>query len=116
MPLGMEVGFGPGDMLLDGDPAPSPQKGAGAPKFSAHVDCGQTAGWIKMVLGMEVGLSPGDFVLDGDPVGQLLPEKPGQNSGQANCGIFRLATVCCLLCESYTQLHHREKSYNSKLN
>ena len=27
MPLGMEVGFGPGDFVLDGDPAP-PQKGA----------------------------------------------------------------------------------------
>jgi len=36
--------------------------------FSAHVYCGQTAGWMKLVLGMEVGLSPGDFVLDGDPV------------------------------------------------
>ena len=35
--------------------------------FSAHVYCGQMAGWIKMVLGMAVGLSPGDFVLDGDP-------------------------------------------------
>ena len=38
------------------------------PKCSAHVYCGQTAGWIKMVHGMEVGLSPGDFVLDGDLV------------------------------------------------
>jgi len=37
------------------------------PQFSAHVYCGQTAGWMKLVLGMEVGLSPGDFVLDGDP-------------------------------------------------
>ena len=37
------------------------------PKFSAHVYCGQTAGWMKMVLGTEVGLIPGDFVLDGDP-------------------------------------------------
>jgi len=37
------------------------------PKFSAHLYCGQTAGWMKLVLGMEVGLSPGDFVLDGDP-------------------------------------------------
>jgi len=46
-------------------------------------------------------------------LGQLVPEKPGQNSRQAKCGIFRLATVCCPLCESYTQLHHREKSYNS---
>ena len=40
---------------------------AGAPEFSAHVYCGQTAGWIKMPLGMKVGLSPGDSVLDGDP-------------------------------------------------
>jgi len=36
------------------------------PKFSAHLYCGHTAGWMKLVLGMEVGLSPGDFVLDGD--------------------------------------------------
>jgi len=43
-----------------------PKKGRGAPKFSAHVYCVQTAGWIKMVLGMEVGLSPGDVVLYGD--------------------------------------------------
>jgi len=68
MPLGMEVGLGPGDFVLDGDPAPPPQKGAEPPQFSAHVYCGQTAGWMRLVLGMEVGLSPGDFVLDGDPV------------------------------------------------
>ena len=66
MPLGMEVGLGPGDFVLDGDPAPPPLKGAEPPKFSAHAYCGQMAGWIKMVLGMEVCLSPGDFVLDGD--------------------------------------------------
>ena len=65
----MEVGLGPGDFVLDGDPAPPSQKGGRAPsKFSAHVYCGQTAGWMKLVLGMEVGLIPGDFVLDGDPV------------------------------------------------
>jgi len=62
----MELGLGQGDFVLDGDPAPSPKKG-GAPKFSAHVYCGQTAGWIKIALGTEVGLSSGDFVLDGDP-------------------------------------------------
>ena len=50
-----------------GTPLPLPKKEGGAPKFSAYVYCGQTAGWIKMVLGMEVGLSPGDLVvLDGD--------------------------------------------------
>jgi len=55
-------------LLLDGDPAPRPQKGAELPKFLAHVYCGQTSGWIKMVL----GLSPGDFVLNGDPARPLI--------------------------------------------
>ena len=39
---------------------PLPQKGAQQPpRFSAHVYCGQTTGWIRMPLGMEVGLGPG---------------------------------------------------------
>jgi len=67
MPLGMEVGFGPGDFVLDGTPLPVNKKGAEPPKYSAHVYCGQTAGWIKMVLGTEVDLSPSDFVFDGNP-------------------------------------------------
>jgi len=63
MSLGMEPGLGPGDFVLDGEPAPLPQKGGGSPpKFLPHVYCGQTAGWMKLVLDMEVGLSPGDFV------------------------------------------------------
>jgi len=40
MSLGMEVGLGPGDFVLDGDPASPPQKGPRSrlpPKFSAHV-------------------------------------------------------------------------------
>jgi len=75
VPLGMEVGLGPADFVLDGDRrSPSP-KGDGAPSiFSAHFYCGQTAGCIKMPLGMEVGLSPGDFMLDGDPA---LSQKGG---------------------------------------
>ena len=69
MSLGMELGLGPGDFVLDGDPAPLPEKGAEPPlQFSAHFYCGQTALCIKMPLGKDVGLSPGDFVLDGDPV------------------------------------------------
>ena len=71
MQLGMEIGVGPGDFVLDGDPASPPQKGGGAPKFSAHLYRGQMAGWIKMVLGMEICLSPGDFVLNGDPARPL---------------------------------------------
>jgi len=31
MPLGTEVGLGPGDIVVDGDPAPPHQKGVGAP-------------------------------------------------------------------------------------
>ena len=51
-----------------------PKKGAEPPpQFSAHVYCGQTAGWIKMALGMKVGLGPGHIVLDGDTA--TLPKK-----------------------------------------
>ena len=68
MVLGMEIGLSPGDFVLDGDPAPSPQKGAETPpQFSSNFYCGKTAGCIKMPLGIEVGVSPGDFVLIGDP-------------------------------------------------
>jgi len=69
MKLGVQVGLGPGHIVLDGDPAPPPPTGGGeqSPQFSAHVRCGQTAGWIKMALGIEVGLGPGCIVLDWDP-------------------------------------------------
>jgi len=33
MPLGMEVGLGPGDFVLDGTPLPLPKKGAEPPDF-----------------------------------------------------------------------------------
>ena len=75
--LGMEVGLGPGHIVLDGDSAPVPKKGAGPPpQFLAHFYCGQTVGCIEMPLGMEVGLSPGDFVLDGT-------QSPSQKGGEA---------------------------------
>ena len=70
MALGMEVGLGPGHIVLDGDPAPPLQT---PPQFSAHVYCGETAEWIKMALGMEVDLGPGHIVLDGDTA--PLPKK-----------------------------------------
>jgi len=35
MPLGMEVGLGPGHIVLDEDPAP-PRKEAQRPHFSSH--------------------------------------------------------------------------------
>jgi len=63
---------GPGNIVLDGDPAPPPPKGH-SPQFSAHTCSGQMAAWIRMSLGMELGLGPGDYVLDGDPA--TLPKR-----------------------------------------
>jgi len=65
MPLGMEVGLGPGDFVFDGRPSSSQKKGTTPTLFLAHVYCGQTAGWIKMLLGTEINLGPGDVLLDG---------------------------------------------------
>jgi len=66
MPLGMEVGPAPGDFVLDIEPVlPSPKREP-LPQFSAHVHCGQTAGWIKVAFGMKVGLGTGHILLDGD--------------------------------------------------
>jgi len=61
MKLGMQVGLGPGHIVLDGNPAALP-KGA-QPRNFLPTYC-QMAAWIMMPLGMEVGLGPGDFVLD----------------------------------------------------
>ena len=77
--------------MLDVAPAPLPQNGAEPPPFQflAHVHCGQTAGWIKIVVGMnmalgkEVGLSPGNFVLDGDPA-----HSPKRGRSPPNFGPF----------------------------
>ena len=77
MKLGLQVGVGPGHIVLDGDPAPSlpvPQR-AQSPQFSAHICCGQMAGWIKMPLGGKIGLDPSDIVLNGDPAS--APPKRG---------------------------------------
>jgi len=45
-------------------------------QYSAHVCCGQTTGWIKMLFGTKVGLGPGHIVLYGEPAppkGAQLP-------------------------------------------
>jgi len=63
MTFGGKVDLSPRNVVLDGDPAF--RKGHN-PQFSAHVCCGQTAGWIKMPLGTEVGLGPGHILLDRD--------------------------------------------------
>ena len=52
----VQVGLGPGHIVLGGYTAPPPQKGL------AHVYFGQTTGWIKVSLKTQVG--PSDIVLD----------------------------------------------------
>jgi len=54
MKLGMEVGLGLRQIVLNGAQLPSPK--GHRPLIFGHVCCGQTAGWIKMQLGTEVGL------------------------------------------------------------
>jgi len=68
----MMVGLGPGHIVLDGDPAPPFPPKKGAPQFSAHVYCGQTAGYIRMPLGTEVNIGAGDVALHGT---QLPPKR-----------------------------------------
>ena len=58
--LGMQVGLGPGHIVLDGvhgDPAPPPPKGH-SPQFSAHLlrSNGCSLHGSRLSLGMEIGL------------------------------------------------------------
>jgi len=76
MTLGTEVGLSPGDIVSDGDPALN-KMGTAPAQFSAHVCCGQMAGWIKMPLGTEVSLDPRHIVL----VGTQLPPPPQKKWG-----------------------------------
>ena len=89
MKLSVQVGLGPGHIVLDGDPAPPSAKWHSPPPIFGpyHVYCGQTAGWMKLVLGTDVGLSPGHIVLDDDP-GPPPPKghSPPQFSAHMCCG------------------------------
>jgi len=70
--LGMEVdlGLGPGHIVLDGDPAP-PKKGYSSPHFFGNfglcIVAKRLDGSRCPSLGTEVGLGPGHIVSDGDP-------------------------------------------------
>jgi len=73
MSLGMELGLGPGNFVLDGDPAlPSPKGGAEPQIFGPCLLWPNGCMHVKMPLDMEVGLSPEDL-FDGDPA--PLPKK-----------------------------------------
>ena len=114
MALGMGVGLGPGHIVLDGEPAPLPQKGTEHPIFGPFY-CRQTVGWIKMALGMEVGLSPGDFVLDGDP-GQSpkfsANVRCGQTTGWTEMALgMEVGLGPATLCSMGTQLPPEQRAH-----
>ena len=104
MALGMDVGLGPGHIVLDEDPAPLPKRGqspnfgpfllwpngcmyhdstwyGGRPQRRQHCvrwdRCGQTARRTKKPLDMQVGFAPGDFVFNADPAPS--PQKKGHS-------------------------------------
>jgi len=71
MPLGRQVGLGPGDFVLDGYPAPPPQKWQSSPTNFRRM-CIVPNGWMDQdATWLEVGLGPGHVVLDGDPAPSL---------------------------------------------
>ena len=89
MALGMEVGLGPIHIVLDGDTAVLPKTGGRAPKFSAHLYCGQTAGCIQMPLRTEVGLGLRDSVRCGPSYPSKRahpPSHPTQFLAHVYCG------------------------------
>ena len=64
-----------------------PPQGYG-PQFSAHICCGQMAGWIKTPIGRKVGLDPSNIVLEGDQLCSPSPKR-GQSpqfSAHVYCG------------------------------
>jgi len=71
MPIGMEVGLGPGDIVLDGDLA-FPPRGT-APKFFGPCPLGPN-GWVDQdaTWYTEVNLGPCNVVLHGVPSPQPL--------------------------------------------
>ena len=93
-------------------PSPLSPKGH-SPQFSAHVCCGQTAGWIKMPVGTEVALGPGHIVSDGD---QVPSPKGAQQPSSFGPFIFwpngrpsqLLVSTCLLFCDTVLFSTQRE--------
>jgi len=85
-----EVGLGPGDIELHGDPAP-PKRHTAAPTFWPCL-LWPNGEWIKMPVGTEVGLSPGHIALDGD----LFPQKGHRSSAHFLANVYCGQTVAHL--------------------
>jgi len=86
MPLGTEVGLGPDDTLLDGDPAPPSQKGLGrSPIFGPCLLWPN--GWIDQGGAWHGGRRwSGHIVLDGEPPPLHKREQSPQFAAYFYCG------------------------------
>ena len=99
MPLGMKIGFGPGDFVFNGDPATHRKKDTHPTQCLVHVYCGQTAGWMKTPLGTEVDLGPGHIVLDGVPAPrESCTAAPRLFSAHVYCGHGRSSQLLLISC------------------
>jgi len=97
MPLSREVGLGPSDIVLDGDPAPLPQKGpkgAESPNFRPmSIVVKGLNGSRCMTLGTEGHLGIGHIVPHGDPCsspsqeGVLCPFRGAMGTRLIQCGL-----------------------------
>jgi len=63
MVLGMEVGLGPGHIVLDWDPTPSTKRGQSPPPIFGPLLLWPNCCTDQGALGMEVGLGLRDIVL-----------------------------------------------------
>jgi len=84
----MEVGIGPGHIVLDGDPALPPKGAQQTPTFRPmSLVAKRLNGPGCNSVQTEVGLGPGDIVLDGDPVpSQKGAQQPPHVSAHVYCG------------------------------
>jgi len=95
--LGVQVGLGPGHIVLDGDPAPLPQRGTAPTQFLAHICCCQMAAWInwgytpiemQKVVAMATSLKP-------RPHQQHIEATGNFDIRHVECYKLPVASICC---------------------
>jgi len=77
MPLGVEVGLGPGNIVLDGDRAPL--KRGTALTFRPMFIVAKRLDKSRCHLVRRLGLGPGNIVLDANPAAPLRGTAPSPN-------------------------------------
>jgi len=76
MPVGRQLGLDPGNIVLNGDPAPSPKRGT-TPNFRPMSVMAKRLDGLRCHLVGKYSLSQCDIVLKGGPSSPPPPEKRG---------------------------------------